>query len=78
MEATAQRVERYLLDGEEFVITPELEVTCDGGGPLGHPVEYITLEKGGEAVCKYCDCHFLHTTHPKVAEVRERGERIED
>ncbi|GBD44331.1 hypothetical protein HRbin40_01816 [bacterium HR40] len=66
--------EHFLLDGEEFVITPALRVRCDGGGgPLGHPVEYITLEKGGQAVCKYCDRRFLHSSHPEVARVRAEG-----
>ncbi len=67
--------EHYILDGEEVVITDRLEVSCDGGGGvLGHPVEYITLEKGGEAVCKYCDRHFYHVAHPRVAEIRQKGE----
>jgi uncharacterized Zn-finger protein len=70
--------EHFLLDGEEVVITSALEVRCDGGGgALGHPVEYITLEKGGQAVCKYCDRRFLHVTHPDVPRVRERGQPFE-
>jgi uncharacterized Zn-finger protein len=51
--------------GREVVITDLLYVRCDGGeGPLGHPVEYMTLEKGGEARCKYCDRRFVHTSAP--------------
>ncbi len=72
-------LERYILDGEEVVIVDRMEVTCDGGGGvLGHPVEYITLEKGGEAVCKYCDRHFYHVAHPRVEEIRARGEPFAD
>lgn len=36
-------------------------ITCDGGGALGHPRVYLTLEaghgetgKGGEIDCPYC------------------------
>lgn len=67
--------EHYILGGEEVVIVDSLHVSCDGGGGvLGHPVEYITLEKGGEAVCKYCDRHFYHVDHPRVPEIRRKGE----
>lgn len=67
--------EHFLVDGEEVVITSSLQVRCDGGGGvLGHPVEYITLAKGQQAVCKYCDRRFLHVTHPDVARVRAHGE----
>ncbi len=72
-------MERYLLDGEEFAIVDSLYVSCDGNGAgaLGHPIEYLTLERGGEAVCKYCDRHFLHHSHPRVSEVRAQGEPID-
>jgi uncharacterized Zn-finger protein len=31
-------------------------VACDGGGgPLGHPRVYLSLAKGGETECPYCD-----------------------
>ncbi len=70
---TADSDEHFLLDGEEVVITPRLEVRCDGGGTLGHPVEFITLAKDGQAVCKYCDRRFVHLSHPEVEEVRRRG-----
>ncbi|WP_235031553.1 zinc-finger domain-containing protein [Geminicoccus flavidas] len=53
------------VDGREVVITDKLYVRCDGGeGPLGHPVEYMTLEKGGETVCKYCSRRYVHTSAP--------------
>ncbi len=33
---------------------------CDGGGgPLGHPRVYLTLEKGGEKDCPYCGLRFV-------------------
>lgn len=32
------------------------KVVCDGGGgALGHPKVYLTLNAEGEAVCPYCD-----------------------
>ncbi|HFD16036.1 MAG TPA: zinc-finger domain-containing protein [Rhodospirillales bacterium] len=72
---TTETEEHFLLDGEEVVITPRLEVSCDGGGgALGHPVEFLTLEKGGEAVCKYCDRRFVHVSRPEVEEIRRRGQ----
>ncbi len=74
MEIRMDEGEHYLVDGEEVVITPRLKVRCDGGcGPLGHPVEYLTLEKGGQAVCKYCDRRFVHVHHPDAAELRRKG-----
>lgn len=67
--------EVYLVNGEEVVITGQMHVQCDGGnGPLGHPVEYLTLEKGGETVCKYCDRRYLHKSHPGCAEIRKQGQ----
>ena len=53
------------VDGREVVITDQLYVRCDGGeGSLGHPVEYMTLEKGGETMCKYCGRRYVHTSAP--------------
>ena len=43
------------------------------GGNLGHPTEFITLEKGGEAICKYCGRRFVHTSAAAAAELRRRG-----
>lgn len=47
-------------------LVPPVEVdgdmaVCDGGGgALGHPLEYISLERPGEiAVCKYCSLRFI-------------------
>jgi len=69
--------EIYLVDGEETVITDQMRVQCDGGNrPLGHPVEYLTLEKGGQTVCKYCDRRFVHKSHQDVAAIRQKGQRF--
>merc|ERR1712130_512703 len=35
-------------------------VRCDGGGVLGHPVVYISLEKEGQVKqCMYCSARFV-------------------
>ncbi len=68
--------EVYLVDGEEIVITGKQHVQCDGGGALGHPIEYLTLVKGGETVCKYCDRRYLGKSHPASVEVRQKGQRF--
>lgn len=65
--------EVYLLDGEEIVITDQMQVQCDGGGALGHPVEYLTLVKGGQTTCKYCDRRYVHISNPACAEIRKAG-----
>ena len=67
--------EWLLVDDREVVITPEMYVRCDGGqGATGHPVEFITLERGGEAICKYCGRHWVLADNPKAEELRARGE----
>jgi uncharacterized Zn-finger protein len=35
-------------------------VGCDGGGgALGHPLVYLTLDKAGQAGCPYCGRRFV-------------------
>ncbi len=35
-------------------------IGCDGGGgPLGHPMVYLTINDGGETVCPYCSRRFV-------------------
>lgn len=63
------------VDGREVVITDQFYVRCDGGeGQLGHPIEYMTLEKNGETTCKYCGRFYVHSSaaaaralHPTAA-----------
>ncbi len=67
--------EFYLVDDRQVVITSRLHTQCNGGSDyLGHPVEYLTLEKGGETVCKYCDCRFIHASNPEAEMIRFRGQ----
>jgi uncharacterized Zn-finger protein len=68
--------EFFLVDGREVVVTPHMHVRCDGGnGPLGHPLEYMTLEKDGFVICKYCDRRYVHSSQPEAVALRERGPR---
>jgi uncharacterized Zn-finger protein len=56
--------EVLLVNDREVVITDAMTVRCDGGnGPLGHPVEFMTLEKDGSTICKYCGRRYLHVSH---------------
>lgn len=66
--------EFLLVEDREVVITDAMNVRCDGGnGPLGHPLEYMTLEKDGEVTCKYCGRRYVHTSHASAAELRARS-----
>lgn len=68
--------ETLYVDGREIVLTPALQVRCDGGnGALGHPVEFMTLERDGEVMCKYCGRRYVHTGHPEAATIRRTGVR---
>jgi uncharacterized Zn-finger protein len=58
--------------GREVVITESLYVRCDGGdGPLGHPVEFMTLEKNGETQCKYCGRRYVHASAPAALALQQ-------
>ena len=66
--------EVLLVDDREVVITDAMHVRCDGGnGPLGHPMEYMTLEKTGEAMCKYCGRRYVHVSHAEAEKIRGRS-----
>ncbi len=71
------REEFLLIDDREVVITDALYVRCDGGaGPLGHPLEYMTLEKDREIVCIYCVRRYVHVSHPDAEGLRSRGNSL--
>ncbi len=65
-------IEEFLLvDDREVVITDAMHVRCDGGGgPLGHPMEFMTLEGDGEVVCKYCGRRYVHVTNAEAETIR--------
>jgi uncharacterized Zn-finger protein len=63
--------ETLFVDGHEVVLTSALQVCCDGGnGPLGHPREYMTLERDGEVMCQYCGRRYLHVGHARAEALR--------
>ena len=70
-------IEEFLLvEDREVVLTDAMYVVCDGGnGPLGHPVEFMTLEKGGEVTCKYCGRRYVHAGSAEADTVRRSGQR---
>ena len=37
------------------------QVSCDGGGALGHPKVYYTFDNHDQVVCGYCDRLFTKT-----------------
>ncbi len=43
----------------EVVFTAKRRVACDGGGALGHPLVWYSLDDG-EATCGYCDRKFVY------------------
>jgi uncharacterized Zn-finger protein len=55
------------MDEQKQAVTPDpeiiyvntLRVSCDGGGALGHPIVWYSLEDG-EAECGYCDRKFIY------------------
>ncbi|MEK0085205.1 zinc-finger domain-containing protein [Benzoatithermus flavus] len=67
--------EVLLVDDREVIITDAMHVRCDGGnGPLGHPVEYMTLEKEGSVVCKYCGRRYVHVSCPDAEALRGQAQ----
>lgn len=47
------------MDDETFIVKTRT-VACDGGGgPLGHPVVYLTFDESGEIVCPYCSRRYV-------------------
>ncbi|MBB42710.1 MAG: zinc-finger domain-containing protein [Rhodospirillaceae bacterium] len=51
----------------EIIEVEELVVACDGGGgALGHPRVFLTLDNG-RAECGYCDRLFILKAGVKVA-----------
>ena len=45
---------------DELIEVETATVGCDGGGgPMGHPMVYLTIDGGGETVCPYCSRRFV-------------------
>jgi uncharacterized Zn-finger protein len=68
-------IEDFLLvDDREVVLTDAVHVRCDGGGgALGHPMEFMTLERDGEVTCQYCGRHYVHVTNAEAERIRAAG-----
>jgi NADH dehydrogenase (ubiquinone) Fe-S protein 6 len=51
-----------MVQSADVIKVPGPVATCDGGGgPLGHPIEYIQIDRADAqfpAVCKYCGNKF--------------------
>ncbi|MBM3488347.1 MAG: zinc-finger domain-containing protein [Alphaproteobacteria bacterium] len=44
----------------EIIEVEHATVSCDGGGgPLGHPKVYLSLERSGVIECPYCGRRFV-------------------
>lgn len=70
-------IEYFRWRGRETAVSAHDHIRCDGsGGALGHPAEFITLERAGEAICKYCSRRFLHSHHPEAETVRAEAEPV--
>ncbi len=46
------------MDEPEIIEVTSRDVSCDGGGALGHPLVYLTIGPRGWVVCGYCDRRF--------------------
>lgn len=63
--------EALLVDDREVVITDAMHVRCDGGGgALGHPREFMTLEQDGQVTCQYCGRRYVHVSNAEVKRIR--------
>lgn len=46
----------------ETIQVDKASVGCDGGGgPLGHPLVYLTMTKDGTVDCPYCGRHYVQS-----------------
>jgi len=56
----------------EIFLVPESapQVSCDGGGALGHPKVYYTFDGREEVVCGYCDRLFAKKPVPGAKPLR--------
>lgn len=50
------------IDAPETIEADRTEVSCDGGGDLGHPRVYLNMGNKGEVECPYCDRKFVLTS----------------
>jgi uncharacterized Zn-finger protein len=55
-----------MVNHPEIFLVPEdrHQVSCNGGGALGHPKVYYTFDGQDEVVCGYCDRLFTKKNMP--------------
>jgi uncharacterized Zn-finger protein len=53
--AMTQQSAKLPIAPPEVIEVDTTTVACDGGGALGHPRVFLSLVKGGETECPYCD-----------------------
>ena len=41
------------------IVTNQSRVACNGGGSLGHPQVWLTLDTDGKVTYPYCSCAFV-------------------
>ena len=47
-------------DMEKPIMVTSATIACDGGGgPLGHPRVFLTMDDDGRVVCPYCSRTFV-------------------
>ena len=53
----------------ETKVVDAMRVACDGGGgALGHPRVWLSLDpKTGEVECPYCDAKYVHRDRAEAA-----------
>ena len=52
----------------EVIEVESHSVGCDGGGgPLGHPLVYLSLDAGGKTECPYCSRLYVLKPGAKAA-----------
>ena len=57
------------LESPEIIQVDDIRVACDGGGgALGHPKVYLSLERGGRVECPYCDRLYVLKENPPAAQ----------
>ena len=47
------------MEAPETIEVTTTDVSCDGGGPLGHPLVYLKIGPEGWVECPYCDRRFV-------------------
>ncbi len=58
----------------EIFLVPESlhQISCDGGGALGHPKVYYPMS-GGDVICRYCDRLFTTKHIPDAKPLKDKA-----